>query len=85
MFVAHLLQLYIALITRHLATIGYVPISSRRMERARIRDGFHIDVNGVYQIPYFEWFLTPPLGWPAPSIVVRSRPSPGARALPILS
>jgi hypothetical protein len=62
MFGAHLLQLYIALITRHLATIGYVPISSPPMERARIRDGFHIDVNGVYQVPYFEWFVTRPLG-----------------------
>src|SRR5438094_9690490 len=53
------------------------------MERARIRDGFHI--GGVYQVPYLERFATSPLGWPAPSIVVRSRPSPGARALPILA
>ncbi len=25
-------------------------------------------------VDYFEWFVTPPLRWPAPSIVVRSRP-----------
>jgi len=43
-----------------------------------VRDGFLMMCTDDYQVDWFEWFVTRPRRLPAPSIVERQRPSPGA-------